>query len=232
MGTIVPSTKGVLTTSPRSGAFSVYNKTMQLLQPSEYDISYFDGAKSSYTHNAGYTKYARWFRNDLGSVDNPQTSEGEFFSDIAKTLEGANALHSKQVLDIGCAKGYLVEDLRSYGVDAYGVDVSPYAIGEADPAIAPYLTVADIKTHLATYRRNEFDVVFSRWTLECFSDTELLDIIDEMNRISKFQIHIIWQDINPDFYNGKTITEWLAMPFDIGTVIIPTENMQQVHIKT
>lgn len=213
---------------------------MAVLQPSEYDISYFDGAKSSYTHNAGYTKYQRWFRNDLGSVDNPQTSEGEFFKDIAKRLEGANALQSKSVLEIGCAKGFLVEDLNDLGVNAYGIDVSDYAINTAEdaatvrrPDLADRFTVGNALDVLPTYRKNQFDVLITRWTLECFEDADLLTLINEMNRVTKFvQIHIIWQSITPTYYNPKTITEWLALPFKTGTIIIPTENMQQTHIVT
>ena len=35
------------------------------------------------------------------------------------------------VMDFGCAKGYLVQALRLLGVDAYGVDISNYAIDKA-----------------------------------------------------------------------------------------------------
>lgn len=45
----------------------------------------------------------------------------------------------KTVFDIGCAKGFLVKALRSLGVEAYGIDVSDYAIELADPGVRPYL---------------------------------------------------------------------------------------------
>jgi len=38
-----------------------------------------------------------------------------------------------KVLDFGCAKGYLVKSLRMFGIDAYGVDVSSYAIQSVIP---------------------------------------------------------------------------------------------------
>lgn len=45
------------------------------------------------------------------------------------------------VLDFGCARGYLVRVLRSWGYDAWGVDVSSWAVGEgADPDAKPYLS--------------------------------------------------------------------------------------------
>lgn len=39
------------------------------------------------------------------------------------------------VLDYGCAKGYLVKALRLLSVEAYGYDISRYAIENADPYV-------------------------------------------------------------------------------------------------
>lgn len=40
------------------------------------------------------------------------------------------------VLDVGCAKGYLVKALRWLGRNAYGYDISSYAIEHCDPEVA------------------------------------------------------------------------------------------------
>ena len=40
-----------------------------------------------------------------------------------------------RVLDFGCAKGFLVKALRLLDIDAYGVDVSDYAINRSDPEV-------------------------------------------------------------------------------------------------
>ncbi len=37
---------------------------MAVLQANEYDISFFDGKKTALRHNAGYSNYERWRRND------------------------------------------------------------------------------------------------------------------------------------------------------------------------
>jgi SAM-dependent methyltransferase len=44
-----------------------------------------------------------------------------------------------RVLDIGCAKGYLVKALRWLGRDAYGYDPSSYAIRHADSEVKGYV---------------------------------------------------------------------------------------------
>lgn len=38
-----------------------------------------------------------------------------------------------RVLDVGCAKGFLVKDLVDQGMDAYGLDISAYALAHAPP---------------------------------------------------------------------------------------------------
>lgn len=197
---------------------------MPVLDPSAYDISYFDGWDTEYMHNAGYSLYKRW-----------SLSGGEHWHNYANRLATQNVLAGKKVLEIGCAKGFVVEDLRALGIDAYGLDVSSYAIGEASPAVAPYLTVGDARTALAAYRRNEFDVVFSLRFLECISDADLPGLISEMNRISRDQFHVI--DTFPaggsvtNYYNVHTLAEWQAMDFDVGTRLVMHEDETQELIK-
>lgn len=53
-------------------------------------------------------------------------------------------LHPKNVLDAGCAKGFLVEGLRNRGVEAWGIDISEYAIQEVFDPIKPYCKVGSI----------------------------------------------------------------------------------------
>ena len=45
----------------------------------------------------------------------------------------------ESVLDFGCAKGYLVYALRLLGYDAYGVDVSEYALNSCQHEVEDYL---------------------------------------------------------------------------------------------
>ncbi len=202
---------------------------MALLQPIEYDISYFDGAKAGVTHNAGYSRYERWYRKDS------KKSLGEYFKDYAVRLVETYALTGLKVLEIGCAKGFIVKDMRDLGVDCYGLDVSKYAIDNAEAGMDKYLTVGDARTYLTNYADSEFDVVFSLRTLECFSDLELINLINEINRIAKRQFHVLdefkeGQGIG-QFYTQKTLPEWQNLDFSKGTELIAQENISQIVIK-
>lgn len=194
---------------------------MTVLQPNEYNASYFDGASQSLKHNAGFSKYVRWERN--GS---------EFWLDIAKHLKEKNILSGK-VLELASAKGFITEDLRNLGIDAYGIDVSQYAYDQADPSVKPYLTVGDVRTALAGYSNKEFDFVFSVRLMECVDDADIPDLITEINRISKKQAHIITtgNHINTNYYNFKSLSSWLSYDWNKKTVLSQYNKLTNFLIK-
>ena len=59
-----------------------------------------------------------------------------FFDRIADGIVAG--LRPGRTLDAGCAWGLLVEALRTRGVDAYGLDISSFAIARVADAIRPY----------------------------------------------------------------------------------------------
>lgn len=63
----------------------------------------------------------------------------------------------RRVLDAGCAFGFLVERLRDRGIDAHGIDLSPYAIGRVAEAIQPFCRVGSIADDLG----GDYDLVVS-----------------------------------------------------------------------
>ena len=217
---------------------------MAVLQPSEYDVSYFDGRLSSYTHNAGYTQYARVANPVFGRFANQgvpiEESTGNTYFDMCKALNiNLNSRFiGKSLLVLGCAYGFEVAGFRSLGIDAWGLDVSQYAYDQADPAIQPYLTVGDARIIVPTYGRNQWDYVFSKGFIECMSDDDLTvgtfagtPLLDALNRTCKSdQVHIMHWNGDPgpdangfnisDYYNLKTLAEWQQMDFEVGTILV------------
>ena len=53
-------------------------------------------------------------------------------------------IRPRTVLDAGCAMGFLVEALRARGVEAYGIDLSEYAIAQVHPDARPYCRVGSV----------------------------------------------------------------------------------------
>jgi SAM-dependent methyltransferase len=51
----------------------------------------------------------------------------------------------RTVLDVGCAKGFLVRELRALGIEAWGIDVSDYAVSCADKSTRQWLSVGALR---------------------------------------------------------------------------------------
>ncbi|MDM8527949.1 glycosyltransferase [Anaerolineales bacterium HSG24] len=83
-----------------------------------------------------------------------------FFDGIAKSI--IKEIEPQTVLDAGCAMGFLVENLRKQNVEAYGVDISEYAIENVHPDIAPYCRVGSVADPLP----QRYDLIVSIEVLE------------------------------------------------------------------
>lgn len=79
-----------------------------------------------------------------------------------------NEIGPSTVLDAGCAMGFLVETLRSRGVEAYGIDISEYAIQQVMEEIKPYCAVGSV---LDPFPR-KYDLIVSIEVLEHLSPVE------------------------------------------------------------
>ncbi len=86
---------------------------------------------------------ANYFQHSCGPpYERSEPHWSLFFGRVAGEI--VTRLAPRRVLDAGCAKGFLVEALRDRGVEAFGFDLSEYAIGEVREDIRPYCWVADI----------------------------------------------------------------------------------------
>ena len=54
--------------------------------------------------------------------------DGRWIPVAKEIVSRYNLKKGDKVLDIGCAKGFLIKDLLSIGIDAYGIDISEYAL--------------------------------------------------------------------------------------------------------
>ncbi len=74
--------------------------------------------------NVSYLESEKWF---------------PFYEGIADKI--VKDINPSTVLDVGCAVGYLVAALRDRGVEAYGIDISEFAISKVREDIRPYCAV-------------------------------------------------------------------------------------------
>lgn len=117
-------------------------------------------------HNETYNQ--QYYATTIASASSiPYTDSaywGTFFAQIANQI--VETFHPKTVLDAGCALGYLVAALRDLGVEAYGVDVSEYAITNVREDIKPYCAVGSLTDTLPVSLPRKYDLVVTIEVLE------------------------------------------------------------------
>lgn len=168
------------------------------LTQADYGRSYYDGVAAGDTHPAGYSSYTATSQNWAAIADlfAPYINAGD------------------RVLEVGCAKGFLVAELRRRGIDAVGLDFSAYAIAESDPDAAIY--GVDI---LNDPVGETYDLIITKDTLCVFSDADLEILIPKLNGLAPRQVHKLFETPNPEYYNVKTQAEWEALGWNNATFI-------------
>jgi len=84
----------------------------------------------------------------------------ELFGKIANSIK--DEINPVTVLDAGCAYGFLVEKLRELGVQAFGCDISEYAISQTHQSIKPYCWVSSLVQPI----KQKYDLIVSIEVLE------------------------------------------------------------------
>jgi ubiquinone/menaquinone biosynthesis C-methylase UbiE len=89
------------------------------------------------------------------------------------------------VLDVGCAKGFMLFDLVEAipGINVRGIDISHYAIENAKPEVRESLSVADAKS--LPFADNSFDIVISINTVHNLERDECGQALAEIERVAR-----------------------------------------------
>lgn len=108
-----------------------------------------------------------YLQYDVG-VDKVDYSDSEYTKGFLERLAEriVNDLHPKTVLDAGCAMGHLVTALRDKGVEAYGIDISEYAISQVREDVRPYCAAASLTEPFPEHFPKKFDLVVTIEVLE------------------------------------------------------------------
>ena len=129
----------------------------------QYGEEYFDGDRS--VGYGGYRYDGRWKPVAKDIVKYYSLKKGDKF------------------LDIGCAKGFLVQDMLDLGIDAYGADISEYAIKSASKKLQGRLHICDAKN--LYFPNKSFDVVVSINTIHNLEKQNCLRALREVQRLAK-----------------------------------------------
>jgi SAM-dependent methyltransferase len=112
--------------------------------------------------------------------------QARFWQPVIPTMQSHFGLdgHSS-LLDVGCAKGFMLHDLAELipGIQVKGVDVSAYAIENAIPDMRSHVQVADAVS--LPFPDSSFDVVISINTIHNLERTECAQALREIQRVAR-----------------------------------------------
>lgn len=114
-----------------------------------------------------------------------------FWQPVIPTLQQHFELTAgSSLLDVGCAKGFMLHDLATLipGITVKGVDISGYAIENAMDDVKPHVQVANA-TQLP-FPDHSFDVVISINTVHNLDQAECGEALREIMRVSKGRAYI------------------------------------------
>tara|TARA_B100001123_G_C15313680_1_gene1025339 strand:- start:1397 stop:2047 length:651 start_codon:yes stop_codon:yes gene_type:complete len=128
----------------------------------EYSKMYFDGPRE-YGYG-GYKYDGRW-------------------KPVAKdVISHFNLKPGDKVLDVGCAKGFLVKDLLELDIDAYGIDVSEYALENCEKEVKNRLKISSADN--LPFEDKSFSAVLSINTIHNLEKNDCIKALKEMERLS------------------------------------------------
>jgi 2-polyprenyl-3-methyl-5-hydroxy-6-metoxy-1,4-benzoquinol methylase len=137
----------------------------RLQSPGFYDEAYFDTPKDP---------------NKASGYQEVYADSGEFreVAELSRKL-----FQPAMVLDVGCAKGFQVGALRSLGIQAWGIDISEYAVKAAPPEVSPWLRVESC-TGMA-FPDESFDLLLALETMEHIPPADIERTIRELYRVGR-----------------------------------------------
>lgn len=103
------------------------------------------------------------------------------------------------VLDVGCSRGYLVKALRMMGIQAFGQDISRWAIENCDPEVKEFVS------NDLVAEPNSYDWINLKDVCEHIEKTDLELLIQKLSRAAKKGMLVIVP--LSAYTNGKYIRE-------------------------
>jgi SAM-dependent methyltransferase len=131
----------------------------------QYGVDYFDGPRE-YGYG-GYRYDGRWVVIAQDMIEHWGLKPG------------------MRVLDVGCAKGFLVKDFMKAcpGLECFGLDISEYAVKNCEPEVVGRLHIGNMVK--LPFPDNSFDAVVCINTAHNLEHGDCVNAIREIQRVTK-----------------------------------------------
>jgi len=135
----------------------------------------------------------------------PNYEYSQYWPNLVRKMVDMLPFPPKRVCDIGCAKGYVVHEFRKMGIEAYGVDISDYAISRSFEATRPFLRKADLNKDKLPFDDESFDLLTCMAVIEHLIDVD--HALGEFNRVLRAGGIMVVTTPNPGEWDFDTDTD-------------------------
>lgn len=132
----------------------------------KFGVEYYDGDRL--TGYGGYNYHPRFWQET-----------------VRRFKEHYNLPETASILDVGCAKGFMLHDFKELMPEASvtGIDISQYAMDNALPSVRQYLRVGNAKK--LPFPDKSFDLVICINTVHNLPLEECKEALREIERVSR-----------------------------------------------
>ena len=144
----------------------------------KFDVDYFDGDRL--TGYGGYNYNPRFWEETVAHIT-------DFYKLDNNSI----------ILDVGCAKGFMMHDLQLLlpGAEILGIDISQYAKDNAIESMKDKISIGNANN--LPFADNHFDLVIAINTLHNLPRIDCKEAFREINRVTKkdaFVMNDAWRD--------------------------------------
>ncbi len=174
-------------------------------------------------------KFGWEYFDKKGICYNGYTYDGRWIPVVKRLIDFYKLKKGNKVLDLGCAKGYLLYDFYNAmpSLNLYGIDISRYAIACSPPEVKKFIKYGNAK-NLNMFEDNFFDLVISINTIHSFKSIEETEkAVSEIQRVSKGKSYIVVDSYKTKLEKTRML-EWQVA----GHMVISEKNWLEIFKKT
>lgn len=132
--------------------------------------------------------------------------DGRYGPSVQSIVEYFKLSPKKKILELGCAKGFILFEFMKLGMGVRGIDKSAYAIENAVDEIKPFLlcqSAIDLP-----FSDNEFDFVYSKEMLPHLNEQEIDLALSEIIRVASGNDIFLEIQVSSDNNSAELIKKW------------------------
>lgn len=111
--------------------------------------------------------------------------DGRYKTIVKKIIKFFKLKKGSSILEIGCAKGFIIKEFKSFGMKVIGIDKSSYVKANTLKSIKKNIKIFKDISKIQSLKNKHFDLLISKESLPHFSLKELKSLV---NNLKKFKI--------------------------------------------